>query len=164
MKLAVVKETRAGERRVALVPGVVARLVKAGLDIWVEAGAGEWGFFSDAAYEAAGARMIGDVPALLGDADIVTIVGPPGERNGMRDVDWLRPGAVLIGFLNPWGDPALVERLAQRKITAFAMELIPRISRAQSMDALTSQAVVAGYKAMLLAANAAGGGDRRCRG
>jgi NAD(P) transhydrogenase subunit alpha len=156
LKLAVLKEARAGERRVALVPAVVARLVKAGLDVCVESGAGEGAFHPDAAYAAAGARIIGDVPALLGDADVVIIVGPPGEWNGMRDVARLRPGAVLIGFLDPWGDPASVERLAKRRVTALAMELIPRISRAQSMDALTSQAVVTGYKAMLLAADALG--------
>lgn len=155
MKLAVAKEIEVGERRVALVPDTVARLVKQGLEVWVEAGAGERSFFSDAAYEAAGAKIISDTATLWGEADILLKVGLPQEReDGRSEVDLLREGAVLIGFLNPLGEPSVAQRLAERQITAFSIELIPRTTRAQSMDALSSQASVAGYKAVLIAAAA----------
>ncbi|WP_293340779.1 Re/Si-specific NAD(P)(+) transhydrogenase subunit alpha [Microcoleus sp. CAWBG58] len=148
MKLAIAKEVEAGERRVALVPDVVARLVKQGVEVWVEAGAGAKSFFSDLAYEEAGARVIADTATLWGEADVVVKIGELKES----EVHQLREGGVFIGFLNPLGNPALVQRLADRKITAFSMEMIPRTSRAQSMDALSSQANVAGYKAVLIAA------------
>lgn len=155
MKLAVAKEVEVGERRVALVPDTVARLVKLGLEVLVEAGAGERSFFSDAAYEAAGAKIISDNATLWGEADILLKVGLPQEReDGRSEVDLLREGAVLIGFLNPLGQPAVMQRLAERRITAFSIEMIPRTTRAQSMDALSSQASVAGYKAVLIAAAA----------
>lgn len=155
MKLAVAKEVEVGERRVALVPDTVARLVKLGLEVLVEAGAGERSFFSDAAYEAVGAKIISDNATLWGEADILLKVGLPQEReDGRSEVDLLREGAVLIGFLNPLGQPAVMQRLAERRITAFSIEMIPRTSRAQSMDALSSQASVAGYKAVLIAAAA----------
>ncbi len=155
MKIAVAKEIEVGERRVALVPDIVARLVKQGLEVHLEAGAGERSFFSDAAYEAAGAKIISDPIALWGEADILLKVGLPQEReDGRLEVDLLREGAVLIGFLNPLGQPALAQHLAERRITAFSMEMIPRSTRAQSMDALSSQASIAGYKAVLIAAAA----------
>lgn len=155
MKIAVVKEIEVGERRVALVPDVVARLVKQGLEVWVEAGAGEGAFFTDAAYEAAGATIIHDSTALWQQADVMLKVSPPGQReDGQHEGDLLRSGATLISFLNPLGKPALAQRLADRKITAFSMELVPRTSRAQTMDALSSQASLAGYKAMLIGAAA----------
>jgi len=155
MKIAVAKEIEVGERRVALVPDIVARMVKQGLEVQVEAGAGERAFFSDAAYEAAGAKIISDPIALWGEADILLKVGLPQEReDGRLEVDLLREGAVLIGFLNPLGQPALAQHLAERRITAFSMEMIPRSTRAQSMDALSSQASIAGYKAVLIAAAA----------
>lgn len=155
MKIAVVKEIEVGERRVALVPDLVARLVKQGLEVWVEAGAGERSFFSDAAYEAAGAKIIADSATLWGEADILLKVGLPQEReDGRSEVDMLRSGAVLIGFLNPLGQPNVAKHLAERQITALSIEMIPRSTRAQSMDALSSQASVAGYKAVLIAAAA----------
>ncbi len=155
MKIAVAKEIEVGERRVALIPDTVSRLVKQGLEVWVEAGAGLGSFFSDAAYEAAGAKIISDTATLWGEADILLKVGIPQEReDGRSEVDLLREGAVLIGFLNPLGNPAVVQRLAEHKITAFSIEMIPRSTRAQSMDALSSQASVAGYKAVLIAAAA----------
>lgn len=155
MKIAVAKEIEVGERRVALVPDIVARLVKQGLEVLVEAGAGERSFFSDATYEAAGAKIISDPIALWGEADILLKVGLPQEReDGRLEADLLREGAVLIGFLNPLGQPALAQHLAERRITAFSMEMIPRTTRAQSMDALSSQASIAGYKAVLIAAAA----------
>lgn len=156
MNIAIAKEIRAGERRVALVPEAVVRLVDAGLVVRVEAGAGEGAFFSDASYEGAGAEMVSEATSLFEEADVLLKVGPPQERDGKHEVDMLHEGAVLIGFLNPMGDPALVKRLVARKVTAFSMELIPRISRAQSMDALTSQFGLAGYKAALIAASALG--------
>ncbi len=155
MKIAIAKEVEVSERRVALVPDVVARLVKQGLEIWVEAGAGERAFFPNAAYEAAGATVISDPATLWGEADVVLKVGLPQEReDGQLEIDLLREGSVLIGFLNPLGNPVLMQRLAERQVTALSMELIPRTSRAQSMDALSSQAGVAGYQAVLIAAAA----------
>lgn len=155
MRIAVAKEVEVGERRVALVPDTVARLVKLGLEVWVEAGAGERSFFSDAAYEAAGAKIISDPATIWSEADILLKVGLPQEReDGRSEVDLFREGAVLIGFLNPLGKPSLAQLLAERRITAFSMEMIPRTTRAQSMDALSSQASVAGYKAVLIAAAA----------
>ncbi|KJH72241.1 Re/Si-specific NAD(P)(+) transhydrogenase subunit alpha [Aliterella atlantica] len=155
MKIAVAKEIEVGERRVALVPDTVARLVKKGLEVWVEAGAGDRSFFFDDAYEAAGAKIVSDTAKLWGEADILLKVGLPQEReDGRSEVDMLKPGAILIGFLNPLGEPAIAQKLAQRGVTAFSIELIPRSSRAQSMDALSSQASVAGYKAVLIAAAA----------
>ncbi|MBW4515131.1 MAG: Re/Si-specific NAD(P)(+) transhydrogenase subunit alpha [Timaviella obliquedivisa GSE-PSE-MK23-08B] len=154
MKVSIVKEIEIGERRVAVVPDIVSRLVKQGMEVWVEAGAGEHSFFSDAAYEAAGAKIITD-PEQLWYVDLVLKVNPPQEReDGRHEVDLMKEGGALIGFLNPLGSPALIQRLAERKVTAFGLELIPRTSRAQSMDALSSQAGVAGYKAVLLAAAA----------
>jgi NAD(P) transhydrogenase subunit alpha len=133
---------------------VVSRLVKQDLEVWVEAGAGERSFFSDAAYEAAGATVVADPATLWGNADILLKVNPPKEReDGRHEVDLLREGAVLIGFLNPLGSPDLAKRLTDRKVTAFSLELIPRTSRAQNMDALSSQASIAGYKAVVMAAN-----------
>jgi H+-translocating NAD(P) transhydrogenase subunit alpha len=155
MKVSIVKEIEVGERRVAVIPDTVGRLVKLGMDVSVEAGAGEQSFFSDAAYEAAGAKIVADVDRLWHDADVVFKVNPPQERSdGRHEADLLREGATLIGFLDPLGTPSLIQRLSDRKVTAFALELIPRTSRAQSMDALSSQAGVAGYKAVLLAAAA----------
>ena len=155
MKLAVAKEVEVGERRVALIPDTAARLVKLGVEVWVEAGAGERSFFSDAAYEAAGAKIISDPATLWGEADIMLKVGIPQEReDGRSEIDLLREGAVFIGFLNPLGQTSVVQRLQERRITAFSIEMVPRTTRAQSMDALSSQASVAGYKAVLIAAAA----------
>ncbi|MFM7559865.1 Re/Si-specific NAD(P)(+) transhydrogenase subunit alpha [Cylindrospermopsis raciborskii] len=155
MKIAVAKEIEVSERRVSLVPDIVAKLVKQGLEISVESGAGEKAFFSDADYEAAGAKIITDAAVLWGEADILLKVSPPQEReDGREEIDLLKPGAVLLSFLNPLGNPEIARKLAQRQITALSMELIPRTTRAQSMDALSSQASIAGYKTVLLAAAA----------
>ena len=144
MRLGVPKETAAGERRVALVPEAVQRLRGAGLDVVVERGAGAAAAFPDAAYEEAGAQIVADA----WDADVVAKVVKPAET----ELERLREGTVLIGFLQPLTDAAGIERLAARGVTAFAMESIPRITRAPPMDALSSQATVAGYKATLIAA------------
>jgi NAD(P) transhydrogenase subunit alpha len=153
MRIAVAKEIEVCERRVALIPDTVARLVKQGVEVWVETGAGERAFFTDAAYEAAGAKIIADSDTLWSQADILLKVSPPQEReDGRFETDLLREGSVLIGFINPLGNPSLAQRLAERKVTAISMELIPRTTRAQSMDALSSQASIAGYKAVLIGA------------
>jgi len=143
MRVGVTRETTTGERRVALVPETVAKLVAAGFEIVVEPGAGAPASFPDADYTEAGATL-GDPWA----ADAVAKVRKPSAD----EVSKLRSGQVLIGFLEPLSDPAGIEMLAGRGVTAFALESIPRTTRAQSMDALSSQATVGGYKAALLAA------------
>ena len=140
MIVGVPKETVADERRVALVPEVVKRLKGKGLDVVVEAGAGEHALIPDALYTEAGATL-GDPWA----ADVVVKVAPPSADEVAR----LRAGGVLVGFLTPLTAPDTTRALAQAGATAFAMEAIPRISRAQSMDALSSQATVSGYRAVL---------------
>jgi len=155
MRIAVAKEIEVCERRVALNPDTVARLVKQGLEVWVEKGAGERSFFSDSAYETAGAQIIADTAQLWNEADILLKVSPPQEReDGRSEIDLLREGSILISFLNPLGNPVVAQQLANRKVTALSMELIPRTTRAQSMDALSSQASLAGYKSVLIAAAA----------
>ncbi|MCL2928346.1 MAG: Re/Si-specific NAD(P)(+) transhydrogenase subunit alpha [Trichodesmium sp. St16_bin4-tuft] len=150
MKISVAKEILVNECRVALVPDVIAKLVKQGLEIQVEAGAGEKSFFFDRAYEQAGAKIISDSNALWGKTKVLLKIGVLEES----EVDKLREGSIVISFLNPLGNPTIVKRLAERKVTAFSMELIPRTSRAQVMDALSSQANIGGYKAVLLASAA----------
>ncbi len=145
MKIGVPKEIVPGERRVALTPDATAALVKGGLQVVVERGAGEGAFHSDAAFEAAGARIVADVYA---EADVVVKVQKPT----LDEVDRLREGTVLVSFLQALTSADLVQRLAARRITSFGMEGIPRISRAQKMDALSSQANIAGYRAALIAA------------
>jgi NAD(P) transhydrogenase subunit alpha len=144
MRIGVPRETAADERRVALVPELVGKLV-AEFEVLVERGAGEAASFPDSAYEGAGARLVED----WADAEAVVKVQKPTEQEASR----LRDGQVLIGFLQPLTDREGIDRLAQRGVVAFAMESIPRITRAQPMDALSSQATVSGYKATLLAAD-----------
>ena len=153
MKIAVAKECEPGERRVALTPDVVSRLVKKGLDISVESGAGEGSFFSNEAYEAAGATVVDDASSLWRSADILLKVQPPRVRDsGEAELQWLKANSVLISFLNPLGEPEGVQAIAHHNVTALSVEMIPRTTRAQSMDALSSQASLAGYKAVLMAA------------
>ncbi len=156
MKIAVVKEIRSGERRVALVPETCGKLVKSGIGVAVESGAGEAAFFPDRSYAAAGATIETDAAGLLGSADLVLKVQPPSVNPslGKHEVDLMREEAMLLGTLLPARHPDVIERLAARKISAFATDRIPRISRAQSMDTLSSMANIAGYKAVLIAANA----------
>ena len=143
MKVGVTRETAAGERRVALVPEIVGKLAAAGFEIVVEPGAGAAASFPDAAYAEAGATL-----GSPWEADLVVKVRKPTEDEVAR----LRDGQLLIGYLDPLSDADGVQRLAARGVIAFAMESIPRTTRAQSMDALSSQATVGGYKAALLAA------------
>ena len=148
MKLGVPTETTAGERRVALVPPVLTQLAKAGLEVWVEKGAGERAGYPDAEYEAQGARLALNRAELFSSAELVALVHAPSGA----ELDLLRAGQVLVGLLNPLGAPSGAQELAARGVTAFALELLPRISRAQPMDALTSMATLSGYKGALLAA------------
>ncbi|HEY7983638.1 MAG TPA: Re/Si-specific NAD(P)(+) transhydrogenase subunit alpha [Ktedonobacterales bacterium] len=149
MNIGVIAETEPGERRVALVPDAAAKLVKSAHVVAVQAGAGARAGYADADYRAAGAAVEDDRPAILGAAGVVLAVQPPR----LEDVPWLPSGAATISFLQPATQGAIVEALAARGVTAFSLELVPRISRAQGMDALSSQASLAGYKAVLLAAN-----------
>src|SRR5438046_7458749 len=148
LKIAVPREIAPGERRVALTPEATAALVKSGVELLGESGAGDGAFHPDAAFEKAGARIVPGAAALYGQADIVLKVQKPA----LAEVERLREGAVLVSFLQALTSPDLVRQLAARRITSFGMEGIPRISRAQKMDALSSQANIAGYKAVLIAA------------
>jgi H+-translocating NAD(P) transhydrogenase subunit alpha len=148
MKIVVPKESAPGERRVALVPESVGRLAAAGLEIHVEAGAGSAAGFADAAYEAAGGSIAQDRRTLLGAAGLVVCVKPLPEA----EVEALAPDAAILGMLRPLSSPDYVRALAGAGVSSVAMELVPRITRAQKMDVLSSQATVAGYRAVLLAA------------
>ena len=154
MILAVPKETFPGERRVAVVPPELPRLLKAGFEVLVQTGAGEAAGFADAAYADKGARLEPDRAALFAAADVLLMVRTPGANPGpgQADIALLRPGQMLIGLADPTTDPAVAQAIAATGAALFAMELIPRISRAQGMDALSSMATLAGYKAVLLAA------------
>ena len=155
MKLAVPCELRTDERRVALVPESVKKLVKAGLSVGIETGAGAGSFFTDEAYAEAGATIEPNLRKLLADADLVLRVNPPAMRPdlGVHEVDLLKPGAMLLATLLPVRHLDTVKRLAERRVTVFSTDAIPRTTRAQAMDTLSSMASIAGYKAVLLAAN-----------
>jgi NAD(P) transhydrogenase subunit alpha len=154
MKLGVVKEIRPDERRVAAAPGTVARLVKSGWEVLVERGAGAGASFRDDDYAAAGASLVDSAVAVWRAADVVAKVRPPIlHANGTCEADPLREGGTLISFLFPGQNPALIDHLATRKATALAIDCIPRISRAQKVDALSSMANIAGYRAVVEAAN-----------
>ena len=157
MVIGVVSESGQGERRVALVPGVIAPLIKAGGTVLVEPGAGLSAGFTDEAFKEKGAEIAASRADVLARADVVprVRVGPAGAPSTGADLAGLRPGQTLIAFLDPLSDHALVRQLAAAQVSAFSMELMPRITRAQSMDALSSMATIAGYKAVLLAANTA---------
>ncbi|GAB3509549.1 NAD(P) transhydrogenase subunit alpha [Phytohabitans suffuscus] len=147
----VLRELAAGERRVALTPDVTARLAGTGMVVLVQSGAGSAAWFPDEAYAAAGASVV-DRGAVYAGSDVIVCVRPPGDSERLRE------GQALVGLLNPLADPGLARRLAEAKVTGVSLDLLPRtLSRAQSMDALTSQANVAGYKAALVAADAYGG-------
>ena len=155
MKVAIVRERRAFERRVAASPDTIKRMVGMGLEVVVESGAGEGAQFTDPAFTAAGASIAADAAAALDDADIVLkvqrlLIGGEADRD---ELSYLKRGAVLIGLLQPLRHPAQIGAYAGAGIAAFAIELLPRITRAQAMDALSSQANLAGYKAVLEAAD-----------
>jgi NAD(P) transhydrogenase subunit alpha len=151
MRIGVPKETAAGEHRVALVPEVVGKLKAKGLDVVVQSGAGDDALLTDAAFADAGARISSDAAEIWGSDVVVTIAPPDPEQ-----IRSLGSGSILIGFLAPLTSPVTTRALADKHATAFAMEVIPRISRAQAMDALSSQSNVAGYRAALLGAEELG--------
>jgi len=149
IRVCVPKEIRAGEQRVALVPDVVKKLNTMGVSVSLQNGAGELAGHGDSDYPA---DIVTDVDALYSSADIVLTVNPLQDAQ----IDKLKDGSILIGYLNPWSDTDRFKRLKEKNISAFSMELIPRISRAQAMDALSSQASIAGYKAVLIASTLLG--------
>ena len=156
MIIGVPSETYPGERRVAQVPAVVPILARDGLDLLIERGAGARAGFTDADYERQGAGISPDRSHLFSKADAIAQVRGIGANpvSGQADLDMVRPGQVLIGLFDPLGAPEAARQLAKTGATAFALELVPRISRAQPMDALTAMATISGYKAVLLAADA----------
>jgi len=150
------REIASGERRVAIVPEVVPLLTRAGHRVVIERGAGQRAGFTDEAYKAVGADVVDTPEQIYSTAQMILKVQRPAraESSGEAELDMLTKGTVLIGLLQPSGDSALFQQLADREIIACSMELVPRTTRAQMMDALSSQSTVAGYKAVLLAANA----------
>lgn len=155
MIVGVSREIFPGERRVALVPGVVPNLAKAGMEVVVEAGAGVAAGYSDADYEAKGAKVVSSRGEVFSGGDVVVQVLGYGanDRTGKADLPLLKRGQTLIGFLRPLGDVHTVEEIAATGATSFSVELMPRITRAQNMDALSSMGTVCGYKAVLIAAD-----------
>jgi NAD(P) transhydrogenase subunit alpha len=155
MIVGVPRETYPGERRVALVPAVVPSLKKAGLDVLVQAGAGLQAGYPDADYVEKGARLAPTREEVFAAADILVqfLCHGANDKNGSEDLPLLRKGQVLVGFLRPLGTVKTVQDIASRGVTSFSVELMPRITRAQSMDALSSMATICGYKAVVLAAD-----------
>ena len=155
MKIAVPREVHAGERRVATTPDVVRQLVKLGYEVAVEAGAGAAANFADGAYREAGASVVADTRQLWTGADIVLKVRAPAPHpaRGGHEADWLRAGQILVSFVWPAQNADLLQRLAATGATVLAMDSVPRISRAQKLDALSSMANIAGYRAVIEAAH-----------
>jgi NAD(P) transhydrogenase subunit alpha len=155
MRVGVTKEIVAGERRVALAPDAVARLVASGTEILVESGAGEEANFSDEMYKEAGAELADDAASLLGSVEVVLKVQGPAMNTalGRHEVEMITRGAAVIALLQPLTNLELVGMLKEREITSFSMDTVPRIARAQSMDALSSMSSIAGYKAAIMASN-----------
>lgn len=152
MKIGAPLEVASGERRVALVPETVGRLAGAGHELIVQAGAGDAAGYTDEAYREAGATVAPDAGGVLAEAELIAKVQKPSPD----EISRLRPGSILVALLFARNDPDTVRALAERKVTALSMELVPRIARAQSMDVLSSQASIAGYKAVLIAAHSQG--------
>ena len=152
MRIGVSRETAAGEQRVALVPESCRKLAQAGYEIAIESGAGSLAGFADDEYRQAGAVLEPDARTLLGSADLVLKVGAPSTNPERDEVQWMRPGAIYVGSLMPLRNLEATRALAARRITAFATDAIPRTTRAQAMDTLSSMANIAGYKGVLLAA------------
>ncbi len=155
MRVGVTKEIVAGERRVALAPDAVARLVASGTEVLVESGAGEEANFSDEMYKEAGAELADNAASLLGSVEVVLKVQAPAMNAalGKHEVEMIARGAAVIALLQPLANLDLVRMLNEREITSFSMDTVPRIARAQSMDALSSMSSLAGYKAAIMASN-----------
>jgi H+-translocating NAD(P) transhydrogenase subunit alpha len=152
-RVGVPKEVAPGERRVALVPSIIEKYLKLGVDLIVQRGAGAGAFRADVDYEAKGALLVDAPERVYRECDVVLKVRPPD----LDEIPLMRPKTVVLGYMNPHRHPEWALAMRDRGLTSFAMELLPRITRAQSMDALTSQAAVSGYKAVLIAANLLGG-------
>src|SRR4051812_31182575 len=155
MKVAIPREIHPGERRVAATPETVKRLIQLGFEVSIGAGAGDGSSMGDADYAAAGARVVSDTVALWQEADIVLKVRPPELDASLarHEADLLRPSATLVSFIWPAANQELVQRLGLRKATVLAMDQVPRVTRAQKMDALSSMANIAGYRAIIEAAS-----------
>jgi NAD(P) transhydrogenase subunit alpha len=155
MIVGVPRELYPGERRVSLVPGVIPSLLKEGLKVVVEAGAGSEAGYPDAEYSSRGAEIVGERAQVFATSDIIVQVLCHGsnDRTGRDDLPLLRPDQILIGFLRPLGSLESIQAIANRQVTSFAVEMMPRTTRAQSMDALSSMATICGYKAVVLAAD-----------
>lgn len=153
MKIGIPKEVQEGETRVALTPGLIPLLIKDQHEVLVEAGAGSGAYFSDTQYLQAGASLMDEAATLYEQADMIFKVQPPQIHpvTHLSEAMMMREGAAYIGFLSPFTHMDVIETFARRKITAFALDFVSRITRAQSMDALTSMSTIAGYKAVLLA-------------
>ncbi len=152
MQVGIPKEIVSDERRIAAVPETVSKMTKAGTQVVIESGAGIAAFIADQEFEASGATITANAEVLLSEADVLLKVNKPS----IEEIQHMKPGAVLVTFLQPFVNPDIIKKLAERKITAFSMELVPRITRAQRMDALSTMSTVAGYKAVLMAANSCG--------
>lgn len=152
MRIAVPAETAPNERRVALVPESCKKLIQSGYEVAVEAGAGAAAGFADAAYTAVGAQVVADARALVSSGDLVLKVNPPTHGGSRDEVSWLKPGAIVLCSLMPLRNLGVVPPLVAKQVTAFATDAIPRTTRAQSMDTLSSMANITGYKGVLLAA------------
>jgi NAD(P) transhydrogenase subunit alpha len=155
MILGVPKEIYPGERRVSIVPAVIPNLKKAGLDVAVESGAGMLAGYPDAEYVSKGARLVEQRAELFREADIIVqfLVHGANDKNGSQDLPLMKQGQIVLGFLRPLGAIKTVQEIAERGVTSFSVELMPRTTRAQSMDALSSMATICGYKAVVLAAD-----------
>ena len=158
MKVGVPKEIVPNEHRVALSPEGVTKLIEAGAEVMVESGAGEAASLLDSMYEKAGSTLVSDTAALFGGSDVIIKLQQPvfNEALGKDELDMMTEGSMLIAFLQPLVNHDLIKRLAQKKITAFSMDAIPRIARAQRMDALSSMSSISGYKAVLIGASKLG--------
>lgn len=152
MLVGIVKETLEGERRIAAVPETISKMVKSGMEVLVETGAGNESFISDSEFEAAGAKIAPDAASVLSRSDLILKVNKPT----IEEINNIKEGAVLISFLQPFGSPEVIKALAARRVTALSMEMVPRITRAQRIDALSTMSTVAGYKVVLMAAASCG--------
>jgi NAD(P) transhydrogenase subunit alpha len=149
VRVTVPREVTPGEKRVALIPEVVQHLTKSGIEVAIEAGAGDASKYLDASYQAAGAALVSDRSSIFGNASIVLKVQPPT----IEETAWMKPGTIVVALMNASRNLDRVAKMRDGKVTAFALELLPRVTRAQSMDVLSSQATVAGYRAMLIGAD-----------
>jgi NAD(P) transhydrogenase subunit alpha len=152
MRVGIIKETLDGERRIAAVPETVSKMTKAGTEVVVESGAGAASFISDSEFEQAGAAVSQSKDEILSSADVILKVNKPT----VAEIEKMKEGAIVVSFLQPFSSPEEIKKLAERKVSALSMEMVPRITRAQRMDALSTMSTVAGYKVVLLAANACG--------